>query len=153
MNIYTLTFFYTMMIFIALFLLFRKKLLTVITKDEFRNITSVRAVKVPWETYHIEKKNTKRDVFGRNVELTEYEWNLNGKGYNSSFYGDDTYIFDVPFAEASGNDEIDLPVNARNGKPVMLRDVTLKNGRIIGLFVLSLIAGIFFAYLTMKVIG
>ena len=32
-------------------------------------------------------------------------------------------------------------------------DVTLKNGRIIGLFILSLIAGIFFAYLTMKVIG
>ncbi len=153
MNIYTLTFFFTMMIFIVLFLVFRKKIVSVITKDELKGITAVRAVRIPWETYHIDKKDTKKDVFGNSVKLSEYEWNYDGKGYNASFYGDDTYIFDVPYAEGSGNDEIDLLVSAKTGKPVMVRDVVLNNSKVIGLFVISLIAGLVLAYFSMKIIG
>lgn len=153
MNIYTLTFFYTMMIFIVLFLVFRKKIVSVITRDELKGITAVRAVRIPWETYHIDKKDTKKDVFGNSVKLSEYEWNYDGKGYNASFYGEDTYIFDTPYAEGAGNDEIDLLVNAKTGKPVMVRDITLNNGRVIGLFVISLIAGLILAYFLMKIIG
>lgn len=153
MNIYTLTFFFTMMIFIGLFLVFRKQTVKVITKDELNGITAVRAVRIPWETYHIDKKDTKKDVFGNSVKLSEYEWNYDGKGYNASFYGEDTYIFDIPYAEGAGNDEIDLLVNAKTGKPVMVRDITLNNGRVIGLFVISLIAGLILAYFLMKIIG
>jgi hypothetical protein len=142
-----------MMIFIVLFLLFRKKIVSVITKDELKGITAVRAVRIPWETYHIDKKDTKKDVFGNSVKLSEYEWNYDGKGYNASFYGDDTYIFDIPYAEGAGKDEIDLLVNAKTGKPVMVRDVILNNRKIIGLFVISLISGLVLAYFSMKIIG
>ncbi|MBR3564204.1 MAG: hypothetical protein IKN92_05375 [Clostridia bacterium] len=153
MNIYTLTFFFTMMIFIVLFLVFRKKIVSVIAKDELKGITAVRAVRIPWETYHIDKKDTKKDIFGNSVHLSEYEWNHEGKGFNASFYGEDTYIFDVPYAEGAGNDEIDLLVNAKTGKPVMVRDVALNNSKVIGLFVISLIAGLVLAYFSMKIIG
>jgi hypothetical protein len=142
-----------MMIFIVLFLVFRKRIVSVITRDELKGITAVRAVRIPWETYHIDKKDTKKDVFGNSVKLSEYEWNYDGKGNNASFYGDDTYIFDIPYAEGAGKDEIDLLVNAKTGKPVMVRDVILNNRKIIGLFVISLISGLVLAYFSMKIIG